>query len=77
MSEDTRIEGWPSIADALGMSEKTARKFAVKGAFGDNKDLLPVRRNCRGPYMSRQAFEEWFARNDMAWQRWDQIARSA
>jgi len=72
MSEHDRIRGWKSIADELGVSDRTARKYARRGAFRTHKDLLPVFCDYLGPWIERDALTQWKARTSMAW-----VARDA
>ena len=75
MSDDTKIRGWKSIADALGVSDDTAIRYAREGAFKAHKDLLPVFRDYLGPWIERQALEQWKARTTMAWAAWESLRR--
>ena len=68
MTESTRITGWKAIADALGVSESTARRYEERGAFGDGKDLLPVFGDHRQePWIDPDALEQWKRRSTMSW----------
>lgn len=59
-----RIEGWKSIASALGVSEPTARGYADPM----RKFRLPVRVNFRGePYVTRWNLDRWIEDNDLPW----------
>jgi hypothetical protein len=75
--ETNRIRGWKSIADALGVSDDTARKYARDGAFKAHKDLLPVFRDYLGPYIDIGALEQWKARTTMAWSAWESVQRAS
>jgi hypothetical protein len=65
--KDACIRGWKSIADALGVSEKTARKYATTGAFTKHHDPLPVFVDHIGPCVDRAAVEDWKARGILSW----------
>ena len=73
MTNDTKIRGWKSIADALGVSERTARRYAVSGAFRAYQDILPVFRDYLDPWIERDALEQWKARTTMAWAAWESL----
>ncbi len=77
MTTDNKIRGWKGIADALGVSHESARKYAREGAFKAHKDLLPVFRDYMGPWIDRDALEQWKARTTMAWAAWESLQRSA
>jgi len=75
--EANRIRGWKCIGAELGVSDETARKYAREGAFKSHKDLLPVFRDYLGPWVDRDALEQWKQRTTMAWAAWESIQRSS
>lgn len=58
-----RIEGWKSIADALQVSERTAKRLADPGS----QFRLPIRENHRGVYITRWNLQRWLEDYDRAW----------
>jgi len=58
-----RIEGWKAIADALKVSERTAKRLASP----KRKFRLPVRQNWRGVYVTRWNLHRWQEDNDYAY----------
>jgi hypothetical protein len=77
MSDETnKIRGWKSIGAALGVSDDTAQKYAEEGAFKAHKDLLPVFRDYLGPWVDRDALEQWKRRTTLAWAAWKSLKKT-